>query len=65
MLTTIFIVIASVCAIKWLKWKIATLSLVYYIEKNQYKQPSDTDKAECTDFVVRNMIKDLVHLKVD
>lgn len=47
------------CASKWLKWKIATLSLAYYIEKNQYKQPSDDELKECTGFVVRSIIKDL------
>ena len=52
------IVISAFCAIKWLKWKVATLSMIYYIEKNQYKQPSDEEIKECTGFVVKNMIKD-------
>lgn len=51
------------CAAKWMKWKVATLSLAYYIEKNQYRQPSGDDIKECTGFVVRNMIKDLALLK--
>lgn len=53
------IFVAIFCISKWLKWKVATLSLAYYIEKNQYKQPSDDDLKECTGFVVRSMIKDL------
>lgn len=56
---TVLIFVAIFCAAQWLKWKIATLSLAYYIKKNQYKQPSDNDLKECTGFVVRNMIKDL------
>lgn len=65
MWTVAFVITATICATKWLKWKIAVMSLAYYIEKNQYKQPSNKEMAECTDFVVKNMIKDLVHLKVD
>ena len=55
-----FIVVSAFCAIKWLKWKVATLSIVYYIEKNQYKQPDERELDECTDFVVKNMVKDLI-----
>lgn len=42
-----------------LKWKISVLALLYYIEKNQYRFPSDKDLKECTRFVVDNMAKDL------
>lgn len=56
---TIFAITTAVCIAKWLKWKIATLSLVYYIEKNQYKQPDNAEMAECTDFIIRNAVKDL------
>lgn len=65
MWTAIFAITTVVFATKWLKWKTSTLSLVYYIEKNQYKQPSSRDMEECTDFVVRNAIKDLVHRKAE
>lgn len=57
MVAMIFVTIF--CVSKWMKWKVATLSLAYYIEKNQYKQPSDDELKKCIDFVVRNMIKDL------
>lgn len=60
MWTAIFVIATTVCATKWLKWKTSTLSLAYYIEKNQYKQPDKAEMAECTDFVVRNAVKDLV-----
>ena len=42
-----------------LKWKISVLALLYYIEKNQYRFPSDKDLKECTCLVVDNMAKDL------
>ena len=56
---TILVIALIFTAIKWLKWKVAMLSMVYYIEKNQYKQPSDEEMKECTSFVAKNMIKDL------
>ena len=65
MWTAAFVIGTALCAGKWLKWKIATMALVYYIEKNQYKAPSDEEMVECTDFVARNIIKDLLHLKAD
>ncbi len=43
-----------------MKWKITTLSLLYYLEKNRYKRPSEEDVKECTEFVVKNIIKDLI-----
>lgn len=52
----IFLAIALLLA---LKWKISVVALLYYIEKNQYRFPSDKDLKECTGFVVANMVKDL------
>lgn len=49
-----------ICAVKWIKWKIITLAIIYYMEKSQYKQPDSEDIAECTDFVVKNAVKDLI-----
>lgn len=57
---TILVIALIFTASKWIKWKIATLSMVYYIEKNQYKQPSDEEIKECTGFVVENMVKDFL-----
>ena len=42
-----------------LKWKISVLAVLYYIEKNQCRFPSDKDLKEFTRFVVDNMAKDL------
>lgn len=55
----ILIIIIFVLLVNSLKWKISTLSIIYYLEKNQYKRPSDKDLKECTGFVVKNMLKDL------
>lgn len=55
---TILVIALIFATLKWIKWKVATLSIVYYIEKNQYNQPSDEEIKECTGFVVKNMIKD-------
>ena len=44
-----------------LKWKVSTLALIYYMEKNRHKVPSKEEMKECTGFVVKNMIKDLTH----
>lgn len=52
-------IIAVIFAINSLKWKISTLALIYYIEKNQYKTPNDQDMRDCTGFVGRNMFKDI------
>lgn len=56
------IVITVICAFNWIKWKVATMSLIYYIEKNQYKTPDENDMKECTGFIVKNLFKDLMHV---
>lgn len=61
MWTFIFLTVAVFFAIRYLKWKILTLTLIYYMEKNRHKVPSEEEMKECTGFVVKNMIKDLTH----
>lgn len=60
MWTIILGIVAAIFAINSLKWKISTLALIYYIEKNQYKTPDEKDMRECTGFVGRNMFKDVL-----
>lgn len=54
-------VILGICiaveAVLILKWKIATHAMVYYIEKKNYTQPNDKEMAECTEYVIKHMIK--------
>lgn len=57
---TILTIALIFTASKWLKWRVAASAFVYYIEKNQYKQPDEKELDECTDFVVKNMVKDLI-----
>lgn len=40
----------------WLKWKISTLSLSYYIIKKGYTPPSDSETKACTAYVIRKML---------
>lgn len=61
MWTVIFLVVMVLLAIKCLKWKASMLALIYYMEKNRHKLPSEEEIKECTGFVVKNMIKDLLH----
>lgn len=56
----LILALTLICARGWIKWKVATLAIVYYIEKKQYRQPSEKDMKECTDFVVKMTVKDLI-----
>lgn len=53
----------SVClvaaTISWLKWKISTRALIYYISKKEYTPPSDKEMKVCTEYVAQEMFKDL------
>ena len=60
MITAVLIVLVLILAVGRLKWKISAHALAYYIEKNQYKTPDPDDMKECTDFVGKQMFKDLV-----
>lgn len=46
-----------VCAIGWLKNRISTLAIIYYITKKGYKMPTYSDLAECSQWVVKKMFK--------
>lgn len=55
----ILIVLATLMFASRMKWRVTTLSLLYYLEKNRCGLPSDEDMRECIEFVVKNMFKDL------
>lgn len=57
MWTIIFMIATIVCALGWLKNRISTLTIIYYITKNGYKMPTDSDLAECSQWVVKKMLK--------
>lgn len=55
----LLVVIALIATVKWIKWKVSTLALIYYNEQNQYKHPTNEEMKECIGFVVKNSIKDV------
>lgn len=57
MLTVIFVITTTIAAFMWFKWRIATLAIIYYIEKKQYIQPDDREMRKCTAWVIKNMFK--------
>ena len=57
MWTAIFATTTIICAVGWLKRYISCTAMIYYIQKNQYKLPNDQDVKECTDFVVKHLLK--------
>ena len=57
MWTAVFVTTTLICAVGWLKRYISCAAIIYYIKRNQYKLPNDQDIKECTDFVVKNLLK--------
>lgn len=47
--------IAVLFLVLYLKWRIATLSIIYYIQKKGYAQPSDDEMAECSQWVIKKV----------
>lgn len=58
-LNLILIVLTGIAIAQWIKWKIVSLALIYYMNKRQYEWPNDDEMKSCTDFVTKNMAKDL------
>ncbi len=59
MVEIILVVLIVIMFASRMKWRVTTLSLLYYLEKKRYKLPSDENMKECTEFVIKNMLKDL------
>jgi hypothetical protein len=59
MWAVIFAGLFMMACIKWVKWKIATLSATYYLQTKGYKPPTSKEIEKCTQMVVRNIIHDL------
>lgn len=62
-MVVVLVIMTVIFAVGWLKWKVSTLALIYYLEKNQYKHPDDKELKECTGFVVKNILMDLTGRK--
>ncbi len=56
MITIVFILLTVVCAVGWLTRYISCLAMIYYIEKNGYKQPNSKEMEECTRFVTKQLL---------
>lgn len=59
MLTAVFVVSTVICAVGWFTRYISCTAMIYYIEKNGYKQPNSEEMEECTRTVVKHMMKSL------
>lgn len=60
MWTVVFVITTAICAIGWLRRYISCAALAYYITKHQRSLPTDKELKECTDFVVKELLHDLV-----
>ncbi|MCD7919500.1 MAG: hypothetical protein LUG45_05405 [Clostridiales bacterium] len=49
---------AAICAVQWLKYYIASLTLMIFMQRKNYTPPSDEETAECRAYVIRNLVKD-------
>ncbi len=50
-----FGLVAVFCAVKWIKWRISTYSVLYYMATQNYTPPSEQEIKVCTDEVVKIM----------
>lgn len=57
MLTVLFAVTTTICAIGWLKRYVSCAALIHYMNKIGCKPPSDQDLTESTQFVVKNIFR--------
>lgn len=55
----VLIIFLIVALIMWLSRKVSLYGLIYYMIKNGYKLPDEAETRECTQFVLKNIIKDL------
>ena len=51
--------VAVVFGIGWIKYKLAAQVLCYYMQKKQLDYPTDDELKECTEFIIRNTLKDI------
>ncbi len=57
MWTVVFAAATIFCAANWFKRYISAAALVYYMQKKQYKLPTDEEIKECTAWVAKQMFK--------
>lgn len=61
MLTLLFAATTVICAVGWLATKVSVLIMVWYLDEKKVPQPSKKDLSNGANFVVKHILKDLVH----
>lgn len=59
MFGVIALAVALWCAHKWAWWRIVSMALFYYMEKNGYTPPTKEEILECTRWVGQHIADDL------
>lgn len=59
MLTIILAIGLCVALLKWLSRYVGTLALLYYITQKGCNLPNDQELKNCTQYVVKRLIKDI------
>lgn len=57
MIIVALITLTIVCAIGWLARYVSCTAMIYYLHMKGYKLPNDEEMKECTQYVVRHLIK--------
>lgn len=57
MLTAFFALTTIICSLGWLVRSVSTMAMSYYIFKKGYTPPSDDEMKECTQYVVKHLLK--------
>lgn len=55
-MTIIFFITTVIFGFGWFKWRVSTLSIVYYLEIKGYDQPNDEDIKRCTMYVLKKLL---------
>lgn len=58
-LLAFFIALSIFSSIHWLARYVSCAALLYYIEKNGYRLPTDNEIKECTDWANKQIVKEL------
>lgn len=61
MLTLLFVITTIICALGWLVTKMSTLILSWYLTEKNVPPPTEEDLRKGADYVVKHILKDLLH----
>lgn len=57
MITIILLISTIICAFGWFLKHVSLMSILTFIEKKGYTQPTGEELKECTDFVLKKIFK--------